>query len=120
VREPQPVRTGQHRPRVRQPVAQRLLRRARGQLGWKSRQDGHLPERVTRSEQVHHPAAIEDLDCSSPDHVQVVEWLRARRHDERAGGEVLDLEPAGQPLQLGGVQRVVRRLATQEVDELLH
>ncbi len=79
-----------------------------------------MAERVTRPEVVDDAAAVDHFDGAGADHPQVVERRTVGPDDGRPRGEVLDLEPADEAKELVGAQRVVRRLAAEEVGVLLH
>ncbi|HEY0812462.1 MAG TPA: hypothetical protein VGE11_04210 [Pseudonocardia sp.] len=79
-----------------------------------------MAERVAGTQQVGDAATIENLYGALPDDVEVLQDRPVRGHDLGVHRDVLDFDLPGEPFEVFGVQRVVGRLGTEEVDVLAH
>ena len=79
-----------------------------------------MPERLALAEQVQHPAAVSQLDGPGPEDPHRVGWPLALAKDRRPGLEVLDLNPLGQVLELGRIEREEGIVLAQELGDVVH
>jgi hypothetical protein len=84
----------------RDQVAERVLVGADRGRGRPAAHERRAPERLALAEEVDHATGIHHLDGSSTDHVEVVGGLARLPEDHRPRREVLDLDRAGDALQL--------------------
>ncbi len=105
--------------RGRDPVAQRVLGRDRGEAGREARQHRAVAEQLARSEQVEHPPVVHDLDGTRAHGPDVLDGPDPLLEDLRPGRVELDLRGVRHALQITGLERVERRVRREEVGDVL-
>ena len=120
VGEGQSLRVRDEPARIRQQVAQGVLGGAHRQRRREAREHRDVAERVARAEDVDDASPVDDLHRPGAHDIEVRQRRRTLGHDHHAVGEELDLDLAGELVEVPAVQLVVRELGAQELHELAH
>jgi hypothetical protein len=102
------------------PVAERVLGGAGGELGRQAGQHRRVTEQLALAETVEHLGAVAQLDRAAADDADVLAGRRALVEDHRALAEELDLGVGGDLLDLRLAELVKRLVSRQELGDVVH
>jgi hypothetical protein len=77
-----------------------------------------VAEQLADAEQIEHRVVVDDLDRPVAHDAQVLGRLRSLGEDRRPGEVELDLGGEGDPLDVGALEGVERRMGAEEVDDV--
>jgi hypothetical protein len=103
-----------------QAIRDRVLGRASGGARREPGQHRRVAEPLALPEEVEHPPAIDQLHGPAAHDPHVAHPGLALPEDHLAGGERLDVDPSGEPLQRALVELAERLVIAQEADDLVH